>query len=163
MVNAISSFIQASSAGYVCFHCGNVDSHRKSSSECSTMRQLLIAVIAILPMASWAQCTSQTLGSTTFHNCTNGNSGTSQTIGSTTFHNLGGKSVTSQNIGGTTFYNGSVTGTSQRVGGTTFHNINGTSGTSQTIGGTTFHNLGGKSGTSQSIGGTTFNNGDLWD
>lgn len=107
--------------------------------------QHISAVIAILlslmmPSSQAQNCTSQTFGGTTFHNC-GSTSGTSQRFGNTTFHNFGGTS-----------------GTSQRFGGTTFHNFGGTSGTSQEFSGTTFHNFGGTSGASQKFGGTTFTN-----
>jgi len=90
-------------------------------------------LLALIVSPSHAQnCTSQTFGGTTFHNC-GGTSGTSQRFGDTTFHNFGGTS-----------------GTSQSFGETTFHNFGGTSGTSQEFGGTTC--------TSQKFGGTTFTN-----
>ena len=63
-----------------------------------------------------AGCISQTVGTSTVHNC-DGKIGVSQTVGNTTVHNFGGK-----------------LGTSQTVGNTTVHNFDGTLGTSQTVG-----------------------------
>ncbi|WP_156181414.1 hypothetical protein [Halomonas sp. PR-M31] len=51
-----------------------------------------------------ASCTSNTIGDTKLHNCSDGTSGTSQTIGGTTFHNFNnGATGTSQSVGATTF------------------------------------------------------------
>lgn len=120
----------------------------------------LTAALAALLLAAGARadCTSQTIGSTTFHHCDDGTSGTSQRVGSTTFHHLDGESGTSQRVGETVFHHlDGRSGTSQRIGDTTFHHLDGVSGTSQRVGETTFHHFDdGTSGTSQTLGGTTF-------
>ena len=93
-----------------------------------------------------AGCISQTVGTTTVHNC-DGMLGTSQTVGNTTVHNFDGK-----------------LGTSQTVGNTTVHTIDGKLGTSQTVGTTTVHTIDGKFGMSQRIGGgITVHSGPLFD
>ncbi len=104
---------------------------------------ILTATLALITLTThaWAQCTSQLIGTITFHYCNNGVSGTSYQIGDTTFHNFGGKSGTSHQIGDTTFHNfGGHLGTSHQIGNTTFHNFGGQSGTSQQIEGTMFYN-----------------------
>ena len=68
-----------------------------------------------------AGCISQTVGTTTIHNC-DGKIGVSQTVGSTTVHSFDGK-----------------LGTSQTVGNTAVHNFDGTLGTSQRIGNIVIH------------------------
>ena len=87
---------------------------------------LLFAASVLVTGNAFANCTSNTIGSTTFYNCNNGVSGTSNTIGGTTFHNFSdGSSATSNTIGGTTYHNSSnpsLSGTSNEIGGTTFHN-----------------------------------------
>ena len=106
-----------------------------------------ICVIAALALGGSAQadCISQTVGTTTIHNC-DGKISTSHTVGSTTVHNINGK-----------------TGVSQTVGSTTVHSFNGKLGTSQTIGKTTIHNIDGKFGMSQTIGAITIHSGPLFD
>ena len=68
---------------------------------------ILTATLALITLTThaWAQCTSQLIGTITFHYCNNGVSGTSHQIGDTTFYNFGGKSGTSHQIGDTTFHN----------------------------------------------------------
>ena len=135
----------------------------------TTMKLLAYSLVAagmlLGSISASAQCTSNTIGGTTYHNCSNGSSGTSNTIGGTTYHNFNdGSSGTSNTIGGTTYhnFNNGGSGTSNTIGGTTYHNYNnGNSGTSNTIGGTTYHNFNnGGSGTSNTIGGTTYHNFD---
>ena len=131
-----------------------------------SFRAALAAVAVVsLSMASapiQAQsCTTSVMGSTSYHSCSNGLSGTSTRLGGTTFHSYSdGTSGTSSRLGGTTFhsYSDGTSGTSSRLGGTTFHSYSdGTSGTSSRLGGTTFHSYSdGTSGTSTRMGGTTF-------
>ena len=53
-----------------------------------------------------ANCSSNTIGSTTFFNCDNGTSGSATKIGGTTFFNFSdGTSGSATKIGGTTFFN----------------------------------------------------------
>ena len=121
----------------------------------------LVVALAFLALAgqTHARCTSQQIGTTIFHTCSDGRSWTSQTIGTTTYHNSGSQSGTSQQFGNSVFHNfGTQSGTSQRFGNTTFHNFGTQSGTSQRFGNTTFHNFGTQSGTSQRFGNTTFHN-----
>ncbi len=68
---------------------------------------ILTATLALITLTThaWAQCTSQQIGTITFHNCYNGVSGTSHRTGDTTFHNFGRQLGTSQQIKGTMFYN----------------------------------------------------------
>ena len=47
-----------------------------------------VCIALVVSSIAAAQCTSQTIGGTTFHNFNNGVSGTSQDVGTTTFHNL---------------------------------------------------------------------------
>ena len=103
-------------------------------------------VIAALVLGGSAQanCISQTVGTTTIHNC-DGKITTSHTVGSTTVHNIDGK-----------------TGVSQTVGSTTVHSFNGKHGTSQTVGKTTIHNIDGKFGLSQTIGDITIHSEPLF-
>ncbi len=68
-----------------------------------------------------AGCISQTIGTTTVHNC-DGKIGVSQTIGGTTVHNFDGR-----------------LGTSQTVGMTTVHTIDGKFGMSQRVGNIVIH------------------------
>ena len=68
-----------------------------------------------------AGCISQTVGTTTVHNC-DGKIGVSQTVGGTTVHNFDGR-----------------LGTSQTVGMTTVHTIDGKSGMSQRVGNIVIH------------------------
>ena len=86
---------------------------------------ILVAALALTTLATQtrALCTSQQIGTITFHNCDDRHSGTSQQIGGTAYHNFGGQMGTSQQIGGTTYHNfGGQTGTSRQIGGTTYHN-----------------------------------------
>ena len=68
-----------------------------------------------------ATCISQTVGTTTVHNC-DGKIGVSQTVGGTTVHSFDGR-----------------LGTSQTVGSTTVHTIDGKFGLSQRIGNFVIH------------------------
>ena len=92
-----------------------------------------------------AGCISQTVGTTTVHNC-DGKIGVSQTVGGTTVHSFDGK-----------------TGTSQTVGNTTVHSFDGKTGTSQTVGNTTVHTIDGKFGLSQRVGNIVIHSGPLFD
>ena len=103
-------------------------------------------VVAALALGGPAQadCISQTVGTTTIHNC-DGKLSTSHTVGSTTVHNIDGKIAVSQT-----------------VGKTTVHSFNGKLGTSQTVGSTTIHNIDGRFGVSQRIGDVAIHSGPLF-
>ena len=103
-------------------------------------------VIAVLALGGTAQadCISQTVGTTTIHNC-DGKISTSHTVGSTTVHSIDGKIAVSQT-----------------VGPTTVHSFHGRLGTSQTVGSTTIHNIDGRFGVSQRIGGVAIHSGPLF-
>ena len=75
--------------------------------------------ISMLVLCGLLILSGKVLGGTTFHNFSDGTSGTSTNLGGTTFHN----------------FSDGTSGTSTNLGGTTFHNFNGTSGTSTNIGG----------------------------
>ena len=100
-----------------------------------------VCVVAALALggSARADCLSQTVGTTTIHNC-DGKLSTSHMVGSTTVHNIDGKLAVSQTVGKTTVhsFNGKL-GTSQSVGSTTIHNIDGRFGVSQRIGIVTLH------------------------
>lgn len=107
-----------------------------------TLQIMATALLALsLPTSAYAGCTTNTIGSTAYTNCSDGTS------------------FQANKIGDTTYYNGDVQGSSNTIGGTTYHNLNGVSGTSNTIGNTTYHNFNnGVSGSSNQIGGTTYSN-----
>ena len=87
-----------------------------------SMRTFACVVAALaLGGPARADCISQTVGTTTIHNC-DGKLSTSHTVGSTTVHSIDGK-----------------IGVSQSVGSTTIHNIDGRFGVSQRIGDVTLH------------------------
>ena len=104
-----------------------------------------LAATLWLSVPAAAGCISQTVGTTTVHNC-DGKIGVSQTVGGTTVHSFDGK-----------------IGVSQTVGGATVHNFDGRLGTSQTVGMTTVHTIDGKSGMSQRVGTIVIHSGPLFD
>ena len=80
-------------------------------------------VVAALALGGPAQadCISQTVGTTTIHNC-DGKISTSHTVGSTTVHSIDGKIAVSQTVGSTTIHNiDGKFGVSQRIGGVALH------------------------------------------
>ncbi len=70
------------------------------------MKTFFIAVALILICGvAFAGWTEQQIGSTTYVNDGNGNSGTIQTIGNTQYYNIGGQSGSCQRVGSTTYCN----------------------------------------------------------
>ncbi len=64
---------------------------------------LSLAMLAAAGPAG-AGCSSRALGSTVFHACDDGRTGTSRTIGNTTFHEFAGQRGVSRTFGTTTFH-----------------------------------------------------------
>jgi hypothetical protein len=121
------------------------------------MKTVLFALSSMFlaQVANAGSCSSSTLGSTRFVNCSGGTSYTETDLGGTTFRNgrtgSGERiSITDSDIGGTTFSSGSVgsrryNATSSDIGDTTF--------TSGSLGGTRFNS------TSTDLGTTTYTTG----
>ena len=120
---------------------GRVETLPRSRSVSALSMGTLACVVAALALGgpARADCISQTVSTTTIHNC-DGKLSTSHTVGSTTVHSIDGKVAVSQSVGPTTVhsFNGKL-GTSQSVGSTTIHNIDGRFGVSQRVGDVTIH------------------------
>ena len=86
---------------------GRVETLPRSRSVSALSMGTLACVVAALALGgpARADCISQTVSTTTIHNC-DGKLSTSHTVGSTTIHNIDGRFGVSQRVGDVTIHSG---------------------------------------------------------